>query len=153
MYKMYIIIWVCSMLGFWNKAVYITYFGAFCAVFGLLMFFKTGNVDYAFLGMILAAVCDMFDGKVARGMKRSEQEKDFGVQIDSLADIVAFIVVPALTIYKIGLNETYQLVLLSFYVIAGIVRLAYFNVCMSNKDEAIKVYLGLQFPLQFWFMV
>lgn len=136
------------MLGFWNRAVYITYVGAFCAVFGLLMFLKTGNVDYAFLGMILAAVCDMFDGKVARSLKnRTEQEKDFGVQIDSLADIVAFIVVPALTIYKIGLNEVYQLVLLALYVIAGIIRLAYFNVAMSNKNKAIKVYLGLPVPI------
>lgn len=136
------------MLGFWNKSVYITYCGAFCAVFGLLMFLKTGNVDYAFFGMILAAVCDMFDGKVARGIKnRTEGEKDFGVQIDSLADIVAFIVVPAITIYKIGLTEIYQLILLSFYVVAGIVRLAYFNVCMSNKNEAIKVYFGLPVPV------
>lgn len=136
------------MLGFWNKAVYITYMGAFCAVFGLLMFLKTGNVDYAFLGMILAAICDMFDGKVARSQKnRTEQEKDFGVQIDSLADIVAFIVVPMITIYNIGLKEIYQLVILSFYVIAGIVRLAYFNVAMSNKDEAIKVYQGLPVPV------
>lgn len=136
------------MLGFWNKSVYITYLGAFWAVFGLLMFLKTDNVDFAFLGMILAAVCDMFDGKVARNLEnRSEQEKDFGVQIDSLADIVAFIVVPAITIYKIGLNEVYHLVLLSFYVIAGIIRLAYFNVCMSNKNEAIKTYLGLPVPV------
>lgn len=136
------------MLGFWNKAVYITYLGAFCAVCGLLMYLKTGNVDFAFLGMVLAAVCDMFDGKVARSMKnRTEQEKDFGVQIDSLADIVAFIVVPAITIYNIGLNEIYHLVLLSFYVIAGIVRLAYFNVVMSNKNEAIKVYQGLPVPV------
>lgn len=135
------------MLGFWNRAVYITYLGAFLAVFGLLMYFKIGNVDYAFLGMILAAVCDMFDGKVARSTKnRSEQEKDFGVQIDSLADIVAFIVVPALTIYRIGLTNVYQLILLSLYVVAGIVRLAYFNVCMSNKNEAIKSYQGLPVP-------
>ena len=57
------------MLGFWNKSVYITYLGAFWAVFGLLMFLKTDNVDFAFLGMILAAVCDMFDGKVARNLE------------------------------------------------------------------------------------
>ena len=136
------------MLGYWSKSVYITYLGAFCAVFGLLMFLETNNVDYAFLGMVLAAVCDMFDGKVARSTKnRTEQEKDFGVQIDSLADIVAFIVVPAITIYNIGLNEIYHLALLSFYVIAGIIRLAYFNVAMSNKNEAIKVYLGLPVPI------
>lgn len=136
------------MLGFWNKSVYITYFGAFLAVFGLLMYLKTGNVDYAFIGMIVAGVCDMFDGKVARSMKsRSEKEKEFGVQIDSLADVVAFITVPAITIYRIGLNEVYQLVLLSFYVVAGIIRLGYFNVAMSDKDKAIDSYSGLPVPV------
>ena len=136
------------MLGFWNKSVYITYLGAFCAVFGLLMFLKTGNVDYAFVGMILALICDMFDGKIARSLEnRSEQEKEFGIQIDSLADIVAFIVVPAITIYNIGLNEVYHFVLLSLYVVAGIIRLAYFNVVMSNKNEAIKEYQGLPVPV------
>lgn len=136
------------MIGFWSKAVYITYLGCFSAVFGLLMYFKTGNVDYAFVGMVLASLCDMFDGKVARNTKnRTDKEKEFGVEIDSLADIVAFIVVPALTIYKIGLNEVYHLVILSLYVIAGIIRLGYFNVAMSNKDEAIKVYTGLPVPM------
>ena len=136
------------MLGCWNKSVYITYLGAFCAIFGLLLYDKTGNVNYAFMGMLLAAVCDMFDGKVARSIKdRSEMDKCFGVEIDSLADIIAFIVVPALTIHKIGLNEYYQLVILTLYVICGIVRLAYFNVAMSNKDTAIKEYRGLPVPV------
>lgn len=136
------------MLGFWNRSVYITYFGAFSAVLGLLLYLKLGNVNYAFLGMIIALVCDMFDGKVARGIKsRTDNEKAFGVEIDSLADIVAFIVVPTITIYQIGLDRVYQLVLLAFYVVAGIIRLAYFNVCMSDKDHAIKTYLGLPVPV------
>lgn len=136
------------MIGFWNRAVYITYFGCFSAVMGLLMYLKTGNVNYAFLGMVVAALCDMFDGKVARNIKnRTDKEKEFGVEIDSLADIVAFITVPAITIYKIGLNEIYHLVLLSFYVVAGVIRLGYFNVAMSNKDEAVKVYTGLPVPV------
>lgn len=136
------------MLGFWNKSVYITYLGAFLAVVGLLLGIKEGNVDYAFAGMILAAVCDMFDGKVARHMKnRSENEKDFGVQIDSLADIVCFITVPAITLYMFGMQEFYQIIILALYVCCGIIRLAYFNVAMSDKNKAIAYYQGLPVPV------
>ena len=77
------------MLGYWNKSVYVTYLGAFFAVSGYLLFLTTGNIDYSFIGMILAVLCDMFDGKIARSMKnRSDQEKNFGVEIDSLSFVL-----------------------------------------------------------------
>ncbi len=136
------------MLGYWNKSVYITYLGAFVASSGFLLTLKTGNVDYSFVGMIIAAVCDMFDGKVARHIKnRSEEEKSFGVEIDSLADIVCFIAIPAFTVYLYGLKEWYQIIFLALYVVCGIIRLAYFNVAMSDKDKAIKSYQGLPVPV------
>lgn len=136
------------MLGYWNKSVYITYFGAFSAVIGLLLAFRYGNVDYAFIGMIVADICDLFDGKIARHMKdRKEIEKDFGVQIDSLADVVCFITIPAITLYFFGLREIYQVVLLALYVVCGIIRLAYFNVAMSDKNKAIHSYQGLPVPI------
>ena len=136
------------MLGYWNKSVYITYLGAFLAVGGLLLAISENNIDYSFVGMILACVCDMFDGKVARSIKnRKEVEKEFGVQIDSLADIVCFITIPAITLYYFGMREYYQLVILSLYVVCGIIRLGYFNVSMSDKDKAIKCYSGLPVPM------
>ena len=136
------------MLGYWNKSVYITYCGAFVASVGFLFTLKTGNFDYSFVGMIIAAVCDMFDGKVARHIKdRSEKEKDFGVEIDSLADIVCFIAIPAFTIFLYGLKEWYQIIFLALYVVCGVIRLAYFNVAMSNKDKAIEYYQGLPVPV------
>ena len=136
------------MLGYWNKSVYITYLGAFIASCGFLLTLKTGNCDYSFVGMIIAAVCDMFDGKVARHLKnRSEIAKEFGVEIDSLADIVCFIVIPAFTIFLYGLNEWYQIVFLALYIVCGVIRLAYFNVAMSDKDKAIEYYQGLPVPV------
>ena len=136
------------MLGYWNKSVYITYLGAFVAISGLLLAIEKQNIDFAFAGMIIAAVCDMFDGKVARHIvNRTEKEKDFGVQIDSLADIVCFITVPAITLYYFGMNEIYQIILLALYVVCGIIRLAYFNVAMSDKNKAIAFYQGLPVPV------
>ena len=136
------------MLGYWNKSVYITYFGAFVAISGLLLAINYNDVDYAFLGMIIASVCDMFDGKVARSIKnRTDKEKEFGVQIDSLGDIVCFITIPAITLYYFGLREIYQIIFLALYVVCGIIRLGYFNVAMSDKDKAIEYYSGLPVPL------
>ena len=140
------------MIGFWNKAVYITYLGAFFAVAGLIMFFETNNPDYAFIGMFLAMVCDTFDGKVARSIpNRTEKEKEFGIEIDSLGDIIDFITVPALTIYKIikdnGNMNKVVIAILALYCVCGIIRLAYFNVAMANKDKAIDYYTGVPVPV------
>lgn len=135
------------MLGYWNRSVYITYLGAFLAVGGLLLTLQTANIDYSFVGMILASICDMFDGKIARGTKRSDKAKEFGVEIDSLADVICFITIPAITLYLVGLRENYQIVLLALYVVCGIIRLGYFNVNMSNKDKAIEYYEGLPVPV------
>lgn len=136
------------MLGYWNKSVYITYFGAFIAVLGLLITIKTGDINYSFAGMIIAGVCDMFDGKIARSIpNRKDDEKNFGVEIDSLADVICFITVPAITLYVYGMQEVYQIILLALYVVCGIVRLAYFNVKMSDKDKAIEYYQGLPVPV------
>ena len=56
---------------------------------------------------MLAGVCDMFDGKIARTMKRTKQEKRFGIQIDSLSDFLCFGVLPAMIGYNIGMTEWY----------------------------------------------
>jgi CDP-diacylglycerol--serine O-phosphatidyltransferase len=147
------------MIGFWRKSVFITYFGALLAVGGYLLALQNKMPVYAFVGMILAAVCDMFDGKVARHEKnRTEQEKSFGVEIDSLADVICFITIPALTIYQMMNGEMlldkpdiavkwYQIAVLALYIVCGIVRLAYFNVAMSDKNKAIEYYKGLPVPL------
>ena len=136
------------MLGYWNKSVYITYLGALCAITGLLLSILYNDIDYSFAGMILALVCDMFDGKIARSIKnRTDKEKEFGVQIDSLADVICFITVPAITLFYFEMHEVYQIILLALYVVCGIIRLGYFNVAMSDKDKAIKVYSGLPVPV------
>ena len=57
---------------------------------------------------MIAGLCDMFDGKIASTMERTRQEKRFGVQIDSLSDLICFGVLPALIVYSGGgrLNQT-----------------------------------------------
>ena len=90
----------------------------------------------------------MFDGKIARTKKdRTEQEKRFGIQIDSLCDIVCFGVGPALICYCMGMKGVIGVGILMLYVLAGLIRLAWFNVteeCRQKETaENRKCYQGL----------
>ena len=144
------------MLGFWNKSVYITYLGVLSSVLGFIFFIVYKNVDYAFYGAIIAGVCDMFDGKVARKIpNRTEEEKNFGVEIDSLADIICSITIPVLTVFlwifcdytnTLTTPNIYMIIITALFIVAGIVRLAYFNVAMADNTKAIKVYTGVPVP-------
>lgn len=78
---------------------------------------------------------------------RTEIEKRFGIQIDSLCDIVCFGVGPAIICYCMGMNGIVGVLILMFYVLAGLIRLAWFNVTEeSRQDETTenrKCYQGL----------
>ena len=86
----------------------------------------------------------MFDGKIARTKKnRTADEKSFGIQIDSLCDIVCFGALPIVICYKIGMNHIYSIIILILYGLAGLIRLAYFNV-MEEKRKNDALMLGVQ---------
>lgn len=93
-----------------------------------------------------AGICDLFDGTIARMCKRSEEEKNFGIQLDSLVDVVSFIVLPVVLIVKLAGFTWYAAVAAVLYSVFGIARLAYFNVCQEeneDKDSPIKYYTGM----------
>ena len=58
----------------------------------------------ALLCLMFAGFCDMFDGKIASTMKRTKQEKRFGIQIDSLSDLICFGALPALIVFHLSIN-------------------------------------------------
>ena len=74
-------------------------------------------------------------------------EKKFGIQIDSLCDMVCFGILPMIICFKSGMNHGYSVVILVLYALAGLVRLAYFNVMEEKRqqetDEDKKYYQGL----------
>ena len=83
------------MLGVYNYTVILTYLGMLSGFFGILCLFS-GHTEGALLCLLGAGVCDVFDGKVASTKKdRTRSEKRFGIQIDSLSDLVCFGVLPA----------------------------------------------------------
>ena len=131
-------------IGKYNKSLIITYIGVAFALIGM-NFSLQGNIRYSMICLVIAGVCDLFDGKVARMCKRTEEEKLFGIEIDSLADMVGFVVFPCIIGYSLGLNEWYNILGYILLVLAGITRLGFFNISVSstNTNEPVSSYKGL----------
>ena len=135
------------MIGFYSYTVVLTYLGLASAAMGMILTVQ-GFAKYALFCLAFSGLCDMFDGKVARLKKdRTEDEKRFGIQIDSLCDVVCFGAFPMILCYSIGMRGPAGISILVFYLIAGVIRLAFFNVMEEKRqdetDEARKYYQGL----------
>ncbi len=135
------------MIGFYDYTVILTYISFASAVSGIFCA-STGHVRWAIVFLAFSGLCDMFDGKIARTKKeRTEDEKNFGIQIDSLCDVVCFGVLPIVLCYQLGMRYIGSMILLVFYGLAGVIRLGYFNVMEAKRqnetDEARKYYQGL----------
>lgn len=135
------------MIGFYNYTVILTYLGLSSGVIGIVSA-SQGKVTLAIFCLLLAGFFDMFDGLVARTKKdRTKQEKQFGIELDSLSDLVCFGVLPVVIGHAVGLNTWYFYIILVVYVLAALIRLAYFNVTeeerQENTTEVRKEYLGL----------
>ena len=135
------------MIGCFNKSVLLTYLGIALSLFGIYNLLITADygvfnhVELAVICLILAGVCDLFDGAVARRCKRNKTQKNFGVQIDTLADVISFLVFPSVLLYFIWqeMNVIFFFVIV-FYILCGINRLAWFNI---HAEEFHNFYRGL----------
>lgn len=130
------------------------------AVYILPNLFTTGNLFFGFFSIIkclqgdfmwasgailLAAVFDMLDGSVAR---LTGGTSEFGVQYDSLCDLVSFGVAPAFVMYKGGLDALGRMgwIICFMYLACGALRLARFNV-QSSIGKASGDFVGLPIPM------
>ena len=156
------------MIGFYDYTVILTYLSLMSGTIGIMPCLN--GMGHPYLGMfflLFSGLCDTFDGKVARSKKdRTTQMKKFGIQIDSLSDLIAFGMLPAcigiamlrytmcipdlsgVTRYLLTLQTQIVLSLIAvLYVLAAMIRLAYFNVMEEedqNRDETgAKIYTGL----------
>ncbi len=153
------------MIGVFDYTVILTYLSLVSGVCGsIIALLGDGHPYLGAFFLLFSGLCDTFDGKVARTKRnRSEEEQQFGVQIDSLSDLVAFGVLPAMISIGLVRSEGKPLVLhidgafnsmfvviliiVSFYVLTALVRLAYFNVLtieeMTTGRNGKKGYVGL----------
>jgi len=135
------------VIGYYNYTVILTYISLMSSMAGMMLAVN-GRIKYAIFCLAFSGLCDMFDGKIARRKTdRTEDEKRFGIQIDSLCDVVCFGAFPALLCYCMGMRGWLGITILMFYCTAGVIRLGYFNVMEEKRQnetsEARKYYQGL----------
>ena len=134
------------MIGYYNYTVILTYIGTLFGFIGITCIWN-GNVKAALICLMLAGFCDMFDGRIASTMERTKQEKRFGVQIDSLSDLVCFGVLPALIVYQCSDGNLLHTLISASYVLCALIRLAWFNVDEEQRqdfeEKSRETYLGL----------
>ena len=146
-----------DLIGIYDYTVLLTYISLLSAGSGIVISLSGGGHPY--LGtffLLLCGLCDAFDGKVARTKKnRSDIGKRFGIQIDSLSDIVAFGVLPACigaamlrtsryfnevvninrTVWYCILLKYFLFSILILYILAALIRLAYYNVTEEDRQK------------------
>ncbi|EIQ3465983.1 CDP-diacylglycerol--serine O-phosphatidyltransferase [Campylobacter coli] len=102
-----------------------------------------GNYYMALLYIIFSLICDGLDGRVARLTKTTSK---FGIEFDSLADMIAFGAAPAIFFYMVIGSEfgRYGSLITAFFVVFGAIRLARFNVTTGTYEPS--VFIGLPIP-------
>ena len=120
-------------LGVYHPSVLLTYLGLSISLYGV---FYSKSLAFSLMLLILAGLCDTFDGMVANSFQRNDLEKAFGVQIDSLSDLISFGVFPV----QIYLQYFAKFGVVSFllsvlYLLSVVTRLAYFNASGGEKKD------------------
>jgi CDP-diacylglycerol--serine O-phosphatidyltransferase len=125
----------------------------FCGFYSIMKSSSGGGPPafyQAAIALFFAAFFDAFDGRVAR---LTRTQSDFGVQIDSLADVISFGVAPAVLAYNWGLRDLrvvfgFDVGLFVSFVFAacGAIRLARFNVLAARGQGSSKYFIGLPIP-------
>lgn len=136
------------LLGVYDYTVILTYLSAISA--GIGIFSSLDGTGHPYIGCFCLMACgifDAFDGRVARMKKdRTSFEKKFGIQIDSLADLIAFGVLPACIGKALMENVipedkmTFAIRVVTWivfvcYILAALIRLAYFNVKEDERQQ------------------
>ena len=134
------------IIGYYNYTVLLTYLGMVSACVGLFLAID-GKSWLSVWCLMFAGLCDMFDGAIASTKQRDDNQKRFGIQIDSLCDLIGFGVLPGVIGYSLSDNKLFAGFSAIFITLAAVIRLAYFNVLEENrqKEESChrKTYLGV----------
>src|ERR1051326_2040649 len=141
-----------SMLRSYTQADLFTLGNASCgtiSIFLCLNYTAEGKSQYfwiAFLLLFAALGWDIIDGYWSR---KSGRHSILGADLDSLADVVSFGVAPAVLGFTLGLRGAWDIVILTYFVVCGISRLARFNVtaaALSDESGKVKYFEGTPIP-------
>ena len=143
-----------SMLRSYTPADALTIGNAACgtiAIFLCLDFLATDSRRFLWLAFFLlpsALACDVLDGYVAR--LNPKRQSVLGADLDSLADVISFGVAPAVLGFTLGLRGGWDMLILTFFVVCGVSRLARFNVTADALADPstgkVKYFEGTPIP-------
>ncbi|TVQ69718.1 MAG: CDP-diacylglycerol--serine O-phosphatidyltransferase [Balneolaceae bacterium] len=121
---------------------FFTLMNLFCGFVAITQIYE-GKLEFGAWLIVIAAVFDMMDGFMAR---LANANTEFGIELDSLSDIVSFGVAPAFLFYSYSLNEMMiiGIIISAFPALCGAVRLARFNVDARIEDP--DYFKGLPIP-------
>lgn len=134
------------LIGYYDYTVVLTYCGMLFAFGGILCVM---NQDFrlAVICLMAAGLCDMFDGAVASTKERTTAAKRFGIQIDSLSDLISFGILPAVFTYVIDDRKPFVGAVCAAFALCALIRLAYYNVMEEERqnitDGKRKCFLGV----------
>ncbi len=123
-----------KIIGVYNKSVIMTDVGILSAFTGIGFLIYRSDVRDAVLCLIISGICDLFDGVIARRCKRTEEEKQFGIQIDTLADVISFLMLPAVLLQYLTHTGFIPMVIAAFYILCGVSRLGWFNITTEKNQ-------------------
>jgi CDP-diacylglycerol--serine O-phosphatidyltransferase len=143
-----------SMFRSYTAADLFTIGNAVCgtiAIFLCLDYVASGERRFLWSTFVLlpgALVCDVLDGYVAR-LNRARQSR-LGADLDSLADVISFGVAPAILGFTLGMRGGWDMLVLAYFVVCGVSRLARFNVTAEALADAdtgkVKYFEGTPIP-------
>lgn len=141
-----------SMIRSFHFADFLTIANGCCgmgAVFQAMRFLQQQQRAHIYVGAALiplAIVLDVLDGRVARWRQR---QSAMGREMDSLADLISFGVAPATIAYAVGLSTIADQVMLMFFAVCGLSRLARYNITaeeLSGTAGKVAYYEGTPIP-------
>jgi CDP-diacylglycerol--serine O-phosphatidyltransferase len=141
-----------SMIREFHLADVFTLGNAACgvgAIFLAMAYVGSQSVTYFFWAAALAPaafIFDVFDGRIARWR---QTHSALGRELDSLADIISFGVLPAALAFAAGLNGGWDCAILIYFVCCGVSRLARYNVtaeALSEGADKVKYFEGTPIP-------
>ncbi len=115
-------------VGFWHYGVVLTYFSAVAGIMGIFLSALFGPF-WGVVCLFVSGICDAFDGVIANTRKnRSDADKLFGKEIDSMSDLIAFGIGPLAIGFFMGMKKWYYLLVLCVFSLCSLIRLSYYNV-------------------------
>ena len=141
-----------SMIRSFHLADWFTLSNAACgvgALFSVMTYLQNPDVLHLYFAcglVLLAFIFDVFDGRVARWR---QQTSLLGRELDSLADVISFGVAPAAIAYGVGMDGLWDRVILIYFVVCGVSRLARYNITaetLAQGSDKVKYFEGTPIP-------